>query len=79
MNRTEALEKYGAKQVKFASYYKYGFSFTGDGLIVCLNGDVSDIYRLSVQADKTYTVAVLMEECPVSIYEGERLIYEQRW
>ena len=78
MNRVEALEKYGAKEVKFASYYKYGFDFTGDGLTVCLGGDVHDIYRLSVGADEIYTVATLMKECRVSIYEGEELVYEER-
>jgi len=79
MNRTEALEKYGAKQVKFASYYKYSFTFIGEGLTICVGGDVHDIYRLNVHVDKAYTVVTLMEEGAVTIWEGDELTYEESW
>ena len=77
MNRTEALEKYGAKQVKFASYYKYSFTFTGEGLSICVGGDAHDIYRFNVDADASYTIATLMQERTEGIWEGDNLVYEE--
>lgn len=50
-----AIDRYGDVPVKFASYYKYSFSFKGDfngkTLTLFVGGDAGDIYRFSVTAD----------------------------
>ena len=80
MNRAEALEKYGAREVKFASYYKYGFTFTSGPLTVSVGGDPSDIYYFDVNADETYTVADIIEGfAVVSIEEDDELVFEEDW
>lgn len=52
MTKQEFMNKYGDVEVKFSSYYKYTFTFTGefDGgvVIVDVGGDSSDIYRMEV-------------------------------
>ncbi len=78
MSRTEALEKYGARQVKFASYYKYSFTFTGEDLEVTVGGNKDDIYRFSVDTEEV-AVSDLMEGEPVCIREGDKVVYEERW
>lgn len=52
-NTQEFVEKYGECKVKFSSYYKYSFTFSGTDLegnrIDCsVGGNHDDIYRLSV-------------------------------
>ena len=80
MNRVEALEKYGAREVKFASYYKYGFTFTSGSLTVRVGGDPSDIYYFDVDADKLYAVANIIEGFAVaSIEEDDELVFEESW
>jgi len=56
MTREEFCKKYGDVKVKFSSYYKYTFTYTGnlpDGGRISVdcgaNGD--DIYRFEVGAD----------------------------
>ena len=55
ISRDEAIEIYGDIVVKFSSYYKYSFTFSGsrDGVTIALSlgGDHNDIYKLSVDAD----------------------------
>lgn len=52
MTKQEFMNKYGDVDVKFSSYYKYTFTFTGefDGgvVLVEVGGGSSDIYRMEV-------------------------------
>jgi hypothetical protein len=64
MSRAEFLEKFGGVEVKFSSYYKYSFVFSGvteDGtyVSVSIGGNADDIYRLDVSADSVETVVGL--------------------
>lgn len=61
MNRKEMLEKYGAVLLKFTSYYKYSFSFSGvapDGaeIYVSIGGNADAIYRLKVAPNDAITI-----------------------
>ena len=78
MNRAEALGTFGAKLVKFASYYKYNFTFKGDGLSVTIGGDATEIYRLSVNTGEI-PISTLMDEGPVYIRENDKLVYNEYW
>lgn len=57
------MNKYGDVDVKFSSYYKYTFTFTGefDGgvVLVEVGGDSSDIYRMEVCSDSSESVGGL--------------------
>jgi hypothetical protein len=58
MNRAEALQKYGDLVLKFASYYKYAFTYRGvaeDGSIVEMDvgGNADAIYRYQVTPNST--------------------------
>lgn len=64
MTRQEFYEKYGDVKVKFASYYKYTFTYEAtlpDGkLLICgFGGNSDDIYRHEVSADFEETVSSL--------------------
>lgn len=53
MTREEFIAKYGDVKVKFVSYYKYTFTYSGTcvngfGITVDVGGDSGDIYRLDV-------------------------------
>lgn len=61
MTKDEFMEQHGDVLVKFASYYKYDFTFTGmldNGCSISVNvgGDSSDIYKMSVDADDEQAV-----------------------
>ena len=56
MTRKEFYEKYGDVKVKYSSYYKYTFTYTGtlpDGgrISVDYGANADDIYRFEVGAD----------------------------
>lgn len=56
MTRAEFYEKYGQFPVKFSSYYKYIFTYSGalpdGGSVECdCGGDAGEIYRHSVTPD----------------------------
>ena len=62
--RDEFVAKYGSVEVKFFSYYKYTFTYTGtlpDGskISVDVGGNSDDIYRMTVTANDVDTVAGL--------------------
>ena len=62
--RDEFIDKYGSVEVKFSSYYKYTFTYTGtlpDGskISVDVGGNSADIYRMSVSANDVETVYAL--------------------
>lgn len=64
MTREEFYEKYGDVKVKFSSYYKYTFTYTGnlpDGGRISVNwgGNSDDIYRFDVDADSEETISIL--------------------
>jgi len=56
----QALKKYGECKIKFSSYYKYQFSFTGvcGDIEIYLRdgGDSSNIYRYEVNANEEVLV-----------------------
>jgi hypothetical protein len=61
MTAEEFLQKYGGVKVKFSSYYKYTFMYTGelpDGgrISVGYGGNADDIYRHGVGADCEETI-----------------------
>ena len=64
MNRKEFYDKYGDVKVKFSSYWKYTFVFTGevDGTLISVRvgGDSNGIYRFEVDANSVETVLGLM-------------------
>ena len=73
MTREEFYEKYGGVKVKFSSYDKYTFTYTGtlpDGnVLTCgCGGDCDDIYRHDVSADWEETVSGL-EPYTGSVYD----------
>ena len=64
MTRKEFYEKYGDVKVKFSSYYKYTFTYTGnlpDGgrISVDCGANADDIYRFEVGADCEETINCL--------------------
>lgn len=64
MTREEFYEKYGGMELKFVSYYKYIFTFSGltdEGYdISCgCGGNSEDIYRMEVATNSVETVAEL--------------------
>jgi hypothetical protein len=66
MNDKEFEEKYGDVELKFDSYYKFVFTFSGtapDGTKIeaSIGGDSSDIYRLSVTRDETRNLGKVLE------------------
>jgi len=68
MTHSEVVGKFGHIPLKFRSYYKYTFIFTGEDKnckICCrCGGDHSDIYRFEVTPDKAYYLEELsMETC----------------
>ena len=74
MNYEDFIKQYGQKKVKFAGYYKFSFRFEStDGLYLSVGGNSDAIYRLSVEAEKEYTVAEL-EPRYASI--GDKTIYQ---
>ena len=68
--------QYGDRLVKFSSYYKYSFCFGDGSLSVYVGGIAEDIYRFTVEADRLYTIAELMEGGISSIYEDGTLMFE---
>lgn len=61
MTRQEFIEKYGDVKVKFSSYYKYTFTYTGtlpDGSTISIGygGSADHIYRYEVGPDKEESV-----------------------
>lgn len=75
MTKEDFMEQYGDVLVKFASYYKYTFTFTGkiddDGnfIVVNVGGCHNDIYRMSVNAGAETTVS--------SLYPYVGTVYDQ--
>lgn len=62
MTEEEFIEKYGDVKVKFSSYWKYTFNYTGslpDGckISVGYGGNADDIYRYEVVPDHEETVS----------------------
>jgi hypothetical protein len=78
MTKEDFIEKYGEVKVKFSSYYKYTFSFSGelsDGGKICVSygGCSDDIYRYEVSADYEETVKSVYP-CSGSVYkDGEEI------
>jgi hypothetical protein len=69
LTRSEFYAKYGDVSVKFSSYYKYTFAFSGvtkdgDKLVVGYGGNNEQIYRFDCSADAEVTVMDLQP------YEG---------
>jgi hypothetical protein len=57
MNEKEILEKYGNVPLKFSSYYKFSFSFTGEAedgtkIKMSVGGHPDDIYREEVSCEE---------------------------
>lgn len=64
MTKEEAISKYGDVPLKFSSYYKYSFRFSGvaeDGAAISISvgGDSDDIYKFEVNSE---TVLKLKDE-----------------
>jgi hypothetical protein len=64
LTKADFLEKYGAVEVTFSSYYKYTFDFTAtlpdeNLLTVRVGGGGDDIYRQSVTANTLHRVDTL--------------------
>ena len=60
ITKAQALERFGEARVRFSSYYKYEFCYSGecDGkpFSLSIGGDHNDIYKLSVdQSELTAT------------------------
>lgn len=61
MTKEEVLEKYGDVPLRFSSYYKYSFRFSGlaeDGvkIFASIGGNADDIYRWEITPDKVITL-----------------------
>ena len=61
MTQEEFYEKYGNMKVKFSSYYKYTFTYTGNlpnggRISVDCGANADDIYRFEVGADCEETI-----------------------
>jgi len=64
MTTEEFVQKYGDVKVKFSSYYKYTFDYTGDlpkggKISVGVGGSGDDIYKFEVVADIERTISSL--------------------
>ena len=79
LSQEELLSQYGDAELKFSSYYKYSFTFTGQMVDIKINatigGSSDDIYRLDVYADQKMSLQML-DPTSVSIYKGQKLIAE---
>jgi hypothetical protein len=81
MTRFEVLEKYGDLPLRFSSYYKYSFTFSGiapDGAKISadVGGDASDIYRLDVTPNTTRTLQSGDLE-GISVMVGDETIFSE--
>lgn len=61
LTKEQVMERYGKVPLKFSSYYKYTFSYSGtapDGAVVSASygGSSDDIYRHQVEADDVITL-----------------------
>ena len=61
LSKEEVFEKYGKVPLKFSSYYKYVFDFTGeaeDGAVIYYaeGGESGDIYRHEVTPESVRTI-----------------------
>ena len=75
MTKDEFLEQYGDVLVKFTSYYKYTFTFTGlmdngYSILVRIGGSANDIYKTSVNADAELSVSNLYPDSGVVFDEN---------
>ena len=76
MNQAELIEKYGDVKLKFNSYYKYTFTYTGltdEGLTinVALGGDPSEIYTTVLVLEESLTSLVKEADVfSINVFEG---------
>jgi hypothetical protein len=75
MTVEQVKEKFGNTVLRFSSYYKYMFAFTGhtdDGhKIMCMyGGNSDDIYRYDVDANSEYRLGNLNDWSAVVIKDG---------
>lgn len=78
MTKEQIYEKYGDVKLKFSSYYKFSFGFTGttedgESVYASIGGDSDEIYRLDVDADKEETIKTL-EPNFINITKGKQNI-----
>lgn len=76
MTKEEFMAKYGDIEVKFSSYYKFSFVFSGvldngNKISVEVGGNSDDIYRLEVVANLPETIASLNPNSGTVWYDGE--------
>lgn len=81
MTKEQMLEMYGTVPLKFMSYYKYSFSFSGvaaDGakIYASIGGNADDIYRLEVDHDDPITIKADDPYC-ISIRKDDVEIYSE--
>lgn len=76
LSEEEFLNQYGDVSVRFKSYYKFTFTFTGkaqngDVVEIGVGGGADDIYRFDVGADVEDTVANLQPYTGEVFRDGE--------
>lgn len=80
MNRAELIKKYGNVKLKFDSYYKYTFTYTGltdEGLTINveLGGDPDEIYKADLVLEETLTsLSKEADVLSIDVYEGNPLL-----
>ena len=81
MEKNEIFEKYIDVVLKFSSYYKYTFTFSGiaeDGanIVVNVGGDSSEIYRYEVSNDSSMTLMDEREYYSAYITKDSKILWE---
>jgi hypothetical protein len=78
----EFTAKYGEVELKFCSYYKYQFFFTGtapDGtsITACYGGSSDEIYRYGISHDSVHKVGRVEDHwMNVGATKDEKIIFE---
>lgn len=67
LTNSQAIQCFKGVKVKFKSYYKYSFTFTGmfgqQTLSISVGGATSDIYKLKVNTDETDLASLIADGC----------------
>ena len=75
------IEKFGQAKVKFLSYYKYSFTFSGqteegNKIHVTVGGSSDNIYKFVVDVNEFYTVVgMAIKSGVVELETGETVEY----
>jgi hypothetical protein len=80
LTEQEVNEKYADFPLKFSSYYKYAFTFSGERygvkITASTGGDSNGIYKFSVKADEERPFGEVDDWRSIHIYIGGEHVFD---